>query len=186
MKTIHSIDQIIKAAQDRKLYIRWSRGPALDRRQGQSFDQVSGSYHSGLSAQAVRTDRLDMLAMMLQEYSFLRRKDARIYCWIFAGEQNGVDSDNAPTIDATTIEPIGRVADELIEKCAAYNTAYWAWQRTGWKAALEPEVTALLDAVVTHGKRSEAAAILGSAKSDRKTASSRANGKLGGRPTRRA
>jgi len=148
MKTFKSLSQIIEAAKDRKLYIRWSRGPAMDRKQGRSLDQVTGSYHSGLSAQAVRADDPELLAMMLQEYRFLRRKDARIYCWIFEGAQNGTDSDGAPTIDAETIVPVGRVADELIAKCAEFNDAYWPWRSKGFRPDGEAQVKALLDAAM--------------------------------------
>ena len=148
MKTFTSLSQIIKAADSKTLYIRWSRGPAMDRKQGQSLDQVSGSYHSGLSAQAVRADQPELLAMMLVEYRFLRRKDARIYCWIFEGMQNGTDSDGAPTIDAETIVPVGRVSEELISKCVEFNDAYWTWRGKGFRSEGEAQVNALLDAAM--------------------------------------
>lgn len=147
MKTFNSLDQIIKTADGKSLYVRWSRGPAIDRKQGQSIDQTNGQRHSGLSAQTVRADRPELLAKMLQEYQFLCRKDARIYCWIFTGEQNGTDSDGAPTIDAETIVLVGRVSSELIAKCTEYNDAYWAWARKGFDATLEANVKALFGAV---------------------------------------
>ena len=129
MKTITKLSKIIelgKEAEDegKKLYIRWSRGPELDKRQGASMDYTNYSRHNGLSAQPVRHDDPELLARMIPEYRFLRRKDAKIYCWIFAGEQNGVDTDNAPTIDSQTVQPIGRLSEELIEKCSDFDQAY--------------------------------------------------------------
>ena len=62
---------------------------------------------------------------MLVEYGFLRRKDAKIYCWVFRASENGTDSDNAPTVDAATIEPVAKVSIEIVEKLSAYKDAYW-------------------------------------------------------------
>lgn len=67
---------------------------------------------------------MQLLARMLQEYIFLRRKDDKIYCWILTGECNGMDTDGAPTIDAETMTEIGIVSDELIKKCIAFADAY--------------------------------------------------------------
>jgi hypothetical protein len=123
MKTITSLNQIIEAAKTETLYVRWSRGPEMDKKQGRSLDQVSGSYHNGLSAQNIRGENPELLAQMLPEYRFLKRKDRKIFCWIFAAVRNGSDSDGCPTIDAETIIPLGKVSDELIEKCAAFGKA---------------------------------------------------------------
>lgn len=133
MKTLNSLSEIIKATQNKTAYIRWSRGPQMDRKQGRSLDQVSGTRHNGLSAQNVHAEDPELLAKMLQEYSFLRGKDSKIYCWIFTAERNGTDSDGAPTVDANTISEIGKVSDSLIEKCSAYNMAYWQWARKGYR-----------------------------------------------------
>ena len=147
MKTLTTLKQIIDAAQDKTLYIRWSRGPALDRKQGRSIAYGTQA-EAGLSAQRVRTDDPGLLARMLQEYQFCRCKDARIYCWILAGERNGTGQDGEPTIDANSIEPIGHVSDELIEKCSAYNMAYWAWARKGYSAGnLANDVERLFEAI---------------------------------------
>jgi len=126
MKTITSLQQIINAAKSQTLYIRWSRGPQMDRKMGKSLDQVSGQRHNGLSAQNVHADDPELLARMLQEYSFLRRKDSKIYCWIFSAQRNGTDSDGAPTVDADTIVEVGKVSYELIAKCGKFADAYHA------------------------------------------------------------
>lgn len=129
MRTINSLNQIIELskkaeANGETMFIRWSRGPAMDKKQGASMDYTNHTKHNGLSAQPVRHDNPELLAQMLPEYKFLRRKDEKIYCWIFIGKQNGVDSDNAPTVDAESIKPVGRVSDELIKKCDDYSWAY--------------------------------------------------------------
>ena len=121
---INKLSQISKLAQDKNLFIRWSRGLKLDKKQGHSIDHSNGQAHAGLSAQNVRVDDMQLLARMLQEYQFLCRKDSKISCWIFAGVRNGTDTDGAPTIDADTITEIGKVSDELIAKCSSFADAY--------------------------------------------------------------
>lgn len=147
MKNLNTLRQIIDSAKGQTLYIRWSRGPELDRKMGRSLDQVSGRRHNGLSAQNVHADDPELLARMLQEYMFLRRKDSRIYCWILAGERNGTDSDGAPTIDAETVKPIGKVSDKLIDRCSAYSDAYWQWARKGYRKDMRDHVQSLFEAI---------------------------------------
>lgn len=132
MKLINTFAEILQLAEQGKLYVRWSRGPAMDKKQGHSRDYVSGSTHSGLSCQSatpdydyMRTVAHARLAMMLVEYSFLQRKDSKIYGWLFRAEENGRDSDNAPTVDAATIVPVGKMSQELVSKLQAFNAAYW-------------------------------------------------------------
>jgi hypothetical protein len=124
MTSFANLTQIIDAAKSQPLFIRWSRGPELDAKMTGSLDQASGTRHNGLSTQAVRADNPELLARMLPEYAFLRRKDSKIYGWILSGKQNGIDSDGAPTIDPHTIKPIGRISDQLLKKCQAYSEAY--------------------------------------------------------------
>jgi len=123
MKTINKISEIIELAKSQIVYIRWSRGPEMDKKQGHSFDQVAHQYHNGLSAQNVHADNPKLLTQMLPEYQFLRRKDSKIYCWIFSGVRNGTDTDGCPTIDAETIIPLGKISENLIEKCSAFGQA---------------------------------------------------------------
>lgn len=123
MKTISKISEIIELSQSQTIYIRWSRGPQMDKNHGRSLDQVTHQYHNGLSAQNVHADNPKLLAQMLTEYQFLRRKDRKIYCWIFTGVRNGTDSDGCPTIDAETIVPLAKVSDDLVEKCHEYGQA---------------------------------------------------------------
>ena len=133
LKVIKTFNDLMNIAKDKELYIRWSRGPELDKLQKYSLDQVSGIRHSGLSSQRVYGDDPSKAAMMVQEYSMLRRKDPKIYGYVFTAERVGTDSDGAPTIDADTINPIGRMSNELINSCTAYTMAYWRWARKGYR-----------------------------------------------------
>jgi hypothetical protein len=134
MKTLRTLSEIGDLARNRTdVYVRWSRGPELDIKQGASRDYADGyMVHGGLSCQRVYADDWKM-PLMLIEYRFLRRKDSQIYGWIFSGERNGTDSDGAPTVDASTITPIGRISEQLVDALDEYNTAYWAWDRKGFK-----------------------------------------------------
>lgn len=144
MRTITKLEQIINLSKQaeaagKKMYIRWSRGPVMDKRQGASMDYTSYQRHNGLSAQAARHDNPKLMAQMLVEYQFLRRKDSKIYCWIFTAQQNGVDSDNAPTVDAESIEPVGKISADLIAKCDVYKQAYQAHRKGYLYNASKPE-----------------------------------------------
>lgn len=131
MKTINSLDEIINLSEQGSLYIRWSRGPAMDKRRGYSRDYISGGHHNGLSCQRVNPDyNRNLIAMMLVEYQFLRRKDSKIYGWLFFATENGRDSDNAPTVDANSIVPVGKLSESLVNKLSAYNDAYWLNRRS--------------------------------------------------------
>lgn len=112
MKTLKSFAEIVKMAESSEVYVRWSRGPAMDKRRGYSLDYTNYRAHNGLSAQRVNpTDySASTVAMMLVEYIFLKGKDARIFGWLCTAESNGTDSDGAPTIDAESIVPVGRWA----------------------------------------------------------------------------
>jgi len=124
MKTINSFNELMKLASKGKMYIRWSRGPALDKKQRNSLDYSTYTAHNGLSAQRVYADRPKLAARMLVEYRFLRGKDSKIFGWVFYGEQIGTDSDGAPTVDADSIVPVGRLSDDLVEMMVRFSTAY--------------------------------------------------------------
>lgn len=134
METIGSFQKIIglsKKAEENgeTMYVRWSRGPKLDKEMGSSMDYTSYQRHQGLSAQPVRHDDPELAAQMIHEYKFLRRKDDKIFAWIFTGRQNGVDSDGAPTIDANSIKPVGKISETLLKKLDDYTWAYRDYRR---------------------------------------------------------
>lgn len=133
LNTLTEINEIARGRND--VYVRWSRGPALDKSQGRSLDYTNHTAHAGLSCQRVYGDDHDLghlLPGMLIEYSYLQRKDPKIYGWVFAARRNGTDSDNAPTVDAKSIVPIGRLSDALVKALREYNRQYWASMRAGF------------------------------------------------------
>jgi len=133
VEEISSFDQIIALAKERNLYVRWSRGPELDKRQRYSRDHASGNLHRGLSCQRIdpREQSRKLIALMLVEYRYLRTKDSRIRGWVFTGTSVGRDSDNAPLVDAESIKTIGWLSEDLVEALCAYSGDYWDWRRDG-------------------------------------------------------
>ena len=126
MNTVSDFNEIMDSARSSRLFVRWSRGYVMDKKQGASLDQVSGNRHNGLSCQEVHADRPSLAAQMIVEYRFLQRKDPAIHAWLFRAEVNGKDSDGAPTVDARTIVPVGYVAESLVKSLSDYSDAYWA------------------------------------------------------------
>ncbi|HVJ68863.1 MAG TPA: DUF6098 family protein [Caulifigura sp.] len=125
-KTIKTPEEIqaLLVANPGRVFVRWSRGPAMDRKQGQSRDYQSGGSHSGLSAVQIDEDWFGYtrehqpnewyLRRRLREYGFLRMKDSKIRCWIMVGQIVGKDSDGYESIEITG--ECYRVADALLEE----------------------------------------------------------------------
>jgi len=114
IKTVDALRKVIATANG-DLYIRWSRGPKLDRKQGVSRDYVSGYSHAGLSAVPVDADWATddkWLARRVMEYVFLRLKDSAIGCHIYRAERVGTDSDGYALINNFRL--IGRLDEALI------------------------------------------------------------------------
>jgi len=103
IKTIEELRELLASNPD-SLFVRWSRGPAMDRRLGASRDQISGRVHAGLSAVKIEERWFEdpaWLARRLREYRFLRIKDAKINPWIMVGRVVGTDSDGYESIEIT-------------------------------------------------------------------------------------
>ena len=132
MKSIKTLDEINKISNEKAVYVRWSRGPEKDKAQKVSMDHSNRTLHNGLSCQRVYYDNWKM-PLMLVEYEYLRRKDSKIFGWIFTAEENGTDSDGAPTVNADSISPIGKLDKTLVEKLSDYNELYWDWVRNGFQ-----------------------------------------------------
>lgn len=114
IKTIDALRKIV-ATSNGDLYVRWSRGPKLDRKRGVSRDYVAGAEHVGLSAVPVdaawATDD-KWLARRVAEYCFLRIKGADIGCHIYRAMRVGTDSDGYALI--SNIRLIGSLNQDLI------------------------------------------------------------------------
>jgi hypothetical protein len=116
IKTTKALYKIIAAADD-NLYVRWSRGSRIDRRQGTSRDYLSGSPHTGLSAVPIDADWAAddvRMARRVTEYWFLRIKDEQIGCHIYRAERVGTDSDGYALI--SHIQQVGTLDEALINE----------------------------------------------------------------------
>lgn len=118
MKRINSMTALKKIiSRQPGSFVRWSRGPAMDARQGRSRDGQSGEAHAGLSAVSINPEWVTdeaWMARRVTEYRFLRLKDPRIGCHIYAGQVVGEDSDGYESI--SSIVHIGTLSNALISK----------------------------------------------------------------------
>lgn len=119
MKILRTIEAVRKVAvhAEGAAFIRWSRGPAKDRKQGMSRDYASGGRHIGLSASQIDcADWSDAkLARRVREYRFLRMKDSAINCYLYIGRRLGADSDGYESIEITGATY--RIAETVIAEC---------------------------------------------------------------------
>lgn len=118
MKTIKNEKQLsdVIAESDGK-YIRWSRGPTLDKKAGSSRDYLSGGKHEGFSAVPINPDWAtdpEWMARRIGEYGFLRMKDEKISPYIYSGKKVGTDSDGYDLINE--IEGLYRIDPSLIDR----------------------------------------------------------------------
>ncbi|CAL9318152.1 DUF6098 family protein [Streptomyces sp. SudanB66_2053] len=110
---------------DRGLYVRWSRGPAVDLHAVSSIDDLTGVAMPGLSANPLGVeewwqDRSPALwvARRLYDYEHLpREKGAGIRPWVLRGREAGRGPDNEPLV--TDVRPLCWIADEVIEEAHA-------------------------------------------------------------------
>ncbi len=122
INTITGLKKLISS--DQVLYVRWSRGSAMDARQGRSRDYASGEQHAGLSAVLVNPDWTQddvWLAGRVTEYWFLRGKDPLIGCHIYAGIVVGTDSDGYQSISDVT--HVATLAGKLVEQLLGIKRA---------------------------------------------------------------
>ena len=93
-----STDQImtIQDAGNRKLFVRWSRGPEFDA--SPSRDYANGGEHAGLSAVWIDFWERAIMVRRLKEYGFLRIKDSAIAAYIYEADEIGKDSDGYSSI----------------------------------------------------------------------------------------
>ena len=107
---------------DRGLYVRWSRGPAIDLHAVSSIDDLTGVAMPGLSANPLDVeewwqDRSPALwvARRLYDYEHLpHEKGAGIRPWVLRGRDAGRGPDNEPLV--TDVRPLCWIADAVIEE----------------------------------------------------------------------
>ena len=112
--TIKALKKLI-ASEQGNMFIRWSRGFAMDSKQGSSRDYQNGSNHNGLSASQVNkfwSDDEVWMAKRVTEYFFLKMKDPKIGCHVYTGNVVGKDSDGYESI--TNITHVATLSGDLV------------------------------------------------------------------------
>lgn len=127
VKTIKAVGQLKSLLSTPGMYVRWSRGPAMDAKQGVSRDYANGGCHNGLSAVPAEDWHSQRgegyMAVRVTEYRFLKMKDERISCYLYAAVRVGTDSDGYAAISTPTeaykISPA--LLAELVAMAKAHN-----------------------------------------------------------------
>lgn len=124
-----------------QLYVRWSRGPAVDLARSSSTDDLTGLALPGLSANPLdmeewwqgRPARL-WVARRLYDYSHLPHdKGPGVRPWVLQGHERGRGPDNEPLVADVRpmcwIDPV--VIDEARDAVEGQETAWGPLRRTG-------------------------------------------------------
>jgi hypothetical protein len=137
MPTIASLDGLVHLAETdrRDLFVRWSRGPDVDLRNGQSSrDGLTGARMPGLSANPLRVEswwtgslRL-WLARRLHDYRHLADlRGPGVRPWVLAGVEIERGPDNEPLVECHA--PVAWIARRLIDEAEltvnAEQSAEW-------------------------------------------------------------
>lgn len=124
MPTVETLDKLTELAErHRRMYVRWSRGPAADAA-GKSSDDLTGEPMPGLSANPLavepwwgeRSLRL-WIARRLFDYSHLKHeKGPGVRPWVMEGRELGRGPDNEPLVDCE--RPVAWIDDGVIREAA--------------------------------------------------------------------
>ena len=125
---LHTLDAlascVVDADNGRDLYVRWSRGPAVDR-DGTSTDDLTGVPLPGLSANPLRVEdwwagrspRL-WVARRLHDYRHLReRRGPGVRAWVARGHEVARGPDNEPLIRVD--RPIAWIHQDVLDEVDA-------------------------------------------------------------------
>lgn len=122
MPTVETLDKLTELAErHRRMYVRWSRGPAADAA-GKSSDDLTGEPMPGLSANPLavepwwgeRSLRL-WIARRLFDYSHLKHeKGPGVRPWVMEGRELGRGPDNEPLVDCE--RPVAWIDDAVIRE----------------------------------------------------------------------
>lgn len=122
MPTVETLDKLTELAErHRRMYVRWSRGPAADAA-GKSSDELTGEPMPGLSANPLavepwwgeRSLRL-WIARRLFDYSHLKHeKGPGVRPWVMEGRELGRGPDNEPLVDCE--RPVAWIDDGVIRE----------------------------------------------------------------------
>jgi hypothetical protein len=127
MRTIEDLDGLValveRADPGEELYVRWSKGPEVDRSGQSSRDALTGVMLPGLSANplgvqpwwADRSVRL-WVARRLYDYRHLRDlHGSDVQPWVLVGEERGRGPDNEPLVVCR--RPIAWISEEALRQC---------------------------------------------------------------------
>ncbi|NKQ26439.1 DUF6098 family protein [Streptomyces galbus] len=130
LPVVHSLEELTRLMQRRRgLYVRWSRGPAIDLGRSSSIDELTGVRMPGLSASPLDVeewwgDRSPVLwaARRLYDYAHLpHEKGPGVRPWILAGRERGRGPDNEPLV--AEVEPLCWIDDAVIDEARAQVAA---------------------------------------------------------------
>lgn len=120
LKQIRTEQQLAEAiANGEGQFVRWSRGPTLDKKRGGSRDYLAGSEHGAFSAVPVNPEWATDPAWMTRrvgEYGFLRMKDPDISPYLYSGKKVGTDSDGYDLI--SNIDGVAKISPSLLDDMA--------------------------------------------------------------------
>ncbi|TDQ00439.1 DUF6098 family protein [Labedaea rhizosphaerae] len=132
---LHSLDALVtlvtEADNGANLYVRWSRGPALDE-QTSSRDELTGVPLPGLSANPLRVEqwwgdrslRL-WVARRLHDYRHLREiRGADVRPWVARGREVARGPDNEPLIEVC--RPVAWIHPDVLDEVDATLTEHRA------------------------------------------------------------
>lgn len=140
MRTVSSLDELVElvAGADDGLYIRWSKGPEVDR-ETTSKDELTGVRLPALSASPLRVEqwwedrplRL-WVARRLHDYRHLReQRGPNVHPWLLRGREVARGPDNEPLVDVD--EPLAWIDEDVLlevdDELAEHNTQWGTLDR---------------------------------------------------------
>ncbi|MEV7081204.1 DUF6098 family protein [Streptomyces sp. NPDC093516] len=126
LRVVRTLDELAELVDgDQDLYVRWSRGPGTDLRDGSSTDELTGVPMPGLSANPLdveewwedRPVRL-WVARRLYDYAHLpHEKGPGVRPWVLTGKEIARGPDNEPLV--IDVRPLGWVDLRVIDEAKA-------------------------------------------------------------------
>lgn len=152
MQTVQTLDELVRLverehAAGRAVYVRYSRGPALDGKRGVSLNHQTGQREAGLSVNGL-TEHSDLwgvnghtateyVATAIYEYVYLLMQGGRgTYPWLLTGTEVARGSDNEPLVQDW--QPVARVAPAVLDEARAEIEARRARERAWYEAQGRP------------------------------------------------
>lgn len=128
MPTIGTLEALVElveslTAQGQQAFVRYSRGPAADRRAQGSTNHQTGRREAGLSCNPLAPpawwmangrDARGYVALSVRDYAYLRQQGGRgTRAWVLVGREVGRGSDNEPLV--AEWRPVAGLHNEVVE-----------------------------------------------------------------------